>query len=607
MARTSATTTITRHGVHTHYLTPATIIATSIAVCVGQIGLAIPAVLNGLFQQDLGTTSSQLTWISDAFLVPVSLLELTWGVVGDMFGRKRLLIGGSALMAVGEFATILTPGAGSSTDSRVAVLWIGQILSGIGAAVLFPTTLAMVAAGTHTVQNRARGIALWAGALSFGAVVSTVMGGLVTKIGWGSDPYATWRWAFVAVGILAVISTAVAFTAQNSSAPEGRSLDWPGQITIGISVFALLYAVIEAATVGWSAPVVIAGFIIAAVFLGLFIAAENRSPAPLLRLDIFRNRAFSVNSVITVVGMFAFLGTGYTASIRLAAIQGFSPLKSSIGFVLLQGFALALMPVTARVIRLYNPRWALGGGFLLIGGGDLWLATQSASNFSLAPIIIPLALVGIGFAFALSSVTAVAVDTVPNHLAGMASGTTSQLRDFGFTLGPAVIGAFALSLAASDIRTKIAASPALRSALAAFRQAPAHVPAAQHASVEAAVNAVSSGPLGANAVPATVPGPSGKPVPFNPLKDVAFHALDHAYSIGYVVCGVAAFVAALLALTVLHGRAHEPLVTEESLEDEPDSAEMSLPQPMSRLSAHWDGSPTRLTFCSKPAQPEGAA
>src|ERR1700729_1535755 len=147
-----------RLAVHTPSLTVATTVATALAACAGQVGLAIPAVLNGLFQQDLGTTSSQLTWISDAFLVPVSLLELTWGVVGDLFGRKRLLIGGSALMAVGEFASVLTPGAGTSTDTRVAVLWIGQILSGIGAAVLFPTTLAMVAAGTHTVQNRARGI-----------------------------------------------------------------------------------------------------------------------------------------------------------------------------------------------------------------------------------------------------------------------------------------------------------------------------------------------------------------------------------------------------------------------------------------------------------------
>ncbi|MBV9207221.1 MAG: MFS transporter, partial [Actinobacteria bacterium] len=432
------------------------------------------------------------------------------------------------------------------------------------------TTLAMVAAGTHTVQARARGIAIWAAALSSGGFISPVLGGLVTKISWGSDPYASWRWAFVSVGILALISTAVAFTAQNSSAPEGRSLDWPGQITIAIALFALLYAVISASTAGWTNGLVIACFFIAAIFLALFIFVEHRSPAPLLRLDLFRNRAFSVNSVITVVGMFAFLGTAYSTSIRLSAIQGFTPLKTSIAFVLLQGFALVLMPVTARAIRDFNPRWALGGGFLLIGAGDMWLASQSASSLSLAPSLAPLALVGIGFAFALSSVTAVAVDTVPNHFAGMASGTTSQLRDFGFTLGPAVIGAVALSMAAAEIQTKLAASPGLRGAVLKFDQAPAHVPPAQRPAVEGAVHAVHSGPLGANAVPAAVPGPKGTLVPFNPLKDVAFHALDHAYSVGYVICGVAALVAAALAAFVLHGGAHQRLVTEESLEEDPD-------------------------------------
>lgn len=569
MAEKTLGTTAVRHGVHTHYLTPATVIATCIAVCVGQIGLAIPAVLNGLFQQDLGTSSAQLTWISDAFLVPVSLLELTFGAMGDLFGRKRLLVGGSALMVVGELLSVLTPGASSSTGTRVAVLWVGQIVAGIGAAVLFPTTLAMVAAGTHTVQARARGIAIWAAALSSGGFISPVLGGLVTKISWGSDPYASWRWAFVAVGSLALISTAVAFTAQNSSAPEGRSLDWPGQITIGIAVFALLFAVIDASTAGWTSGLVISCFVIAVIFLAAFIAVERRTPAPLLRLDLFRNRAFSVNSVITVVGMFAFLGIAYSTSIRLSAIQGFTPLKTSIAFVLLQGFALVLMPVTARAIRDFNPRWALAGGFLLIGVGALWISSVSASNLSLAPIIAPLAIIGIGFAFALSSLTAVAVDTVPNHLAGMASGTTSQLRDFGFTLGPAVIGAIALSMAASDIRAKLISSPGLRGAIHVFDQAPAHVPPAQRASVEEAVHAVNSGPLGANGVPATVPGPNGKPVPFNPLKDVAFHALDHAYFVGYIICGVAALVAALLAAFVLHGGAHQRLVTEESLEEDP--------------------------------------
>ena len=556
-----------RIAVHTPSLTVATTVATALAACAGQVGLAIPAVLNGLFQQDLGTTASQLTWISDAFLVPVALLELTWGVLGDLFGRKRLLIGGSVLLAVGEFVSVLTPGAGTSTGARVGVLWTGQALAGIGAAVLFPTSLAMVAAGTHTVRSRARGIAIWAAALSAGGFISPVLGGLVTKIHWGGDPYAAWRWAFVAVGILALISAGVACAAQNSSAPEGRSLDWPGQITIAIALFALLFAVINAATSGWSDGLVISGFIVAAIFLLLFIAVERRSAAPLLRLDLFRSRPFAVNSAVTVLGMFAFLGTAYSTSIRLSAIQGFTPLKTAIAFVLLQGFALVLMPLTARAIRYYNPRWALGGGFLLIGAGDLWLSAVPVNGMSLAPVIAPLVLVGVGFAFALSGVTAVAVNTVPNHLAGMASGTTSQLRDFGFTLGPAVIGAVALSQAASQIQGKIAASPALQRALATFEHAPAHVPAGQRASVEAAVNAVKSGPLGANGVPATVPGPKGTPVPFNPLKDIAFHALGQAYSLGYLICGAAALAAALLAATALHGLAHRPLVTEESLAD----------------------------------------
>jgi MFS family permease len=534
-----------RTAVHTPSLTTGTRVATALAVCVGQVGLAIPAVLNGLFQADLHTTSSQLTWISDAFLVPVTLLELTFGVLGDLFGRKRLLIGGSLLMAIGEIISVLTPSAGASNHAAIAVLWTGQALTGIGAAVLFPTTLAMVAAGTHDVRSRARGIAIWAAALSSGGFISPLLGGLVTKIPWGSDPEATWRWAFVAVAILALVSTAVGFSAANSSAPEGRSLDWPGQITIAVSLFALLFAVIQGSTSGWSDPWIIGGFVVAVVFFVLFLAAERRSPAPLLRLDLFSSRAFSVVSIVTVVGMFAFLGTAYATSIRLAAIQEFTPLKTAIAFVLLQGFALVLMPVTAKVIHSYNPRWALGAGFLLIAVGDLWISTQSVAAMSLWPIIAPLVLIGVGFAFALSGVTAVAVNTVPGHLAGMASGTTSQLRDFGFTLGPAVIGSIALSHAAAEIQSKIASSGSLQSALSAFNaSAPPPV-----------VGAVNSGPLGANAIPG------------NPLKEVAFTALDHAYSIGYLVCAAAALVAAVLAAGALGGTAHRPLVTEESLHD----------------------------------------
>jgi MFS family permease len=540
--------------VGTRELTTGTLTAAAIAVCLAQVALAIPAVLNGLFQTDLGPTSSQLTWITDAFLVPVCLLELTFGVLGDLFGRKRLLVGGALVLAVGEAVAVLTPGAGTATGTRVLVLWAGQIIAGIGAAALFPTSLAMVAAGTHTAHHRARSIAIWAAALSVGGTVSSVLAGLVSKLHFGSDPNAGWRWAFIVVLILALISAVVSLLlARDSSAPAGRSLDIPGQVSIAVALFALLYGVIQGPTSGWGSGQVIAAFVVAACFVVMFIITERRSAAPLLRLDLFANRAFAVASIVTVLGMFAFLGAAYATSIRLAAIQGFSPLKASIAFVFLNGMALIQVTLTSRVLERYNPKWPLSIGCSLIAAGTFWLAAVPATDLSLAPVILPFILVGSGFALAVTSVTAVTVNTVPNHLEGMASGTTNMLRDFGFTLGPAVIGAVALSQAAASMARTVAGSASLRAAVTAFNAAPAHVPAAQRASVEAAVGAVNSGPLGANAVPASVNG-----APFNPLKDVAFHALSHSYSIGFLICGIAALVAAALTVAAVRGTVLNP-------------------------------------------------
>ncbi len=538
-------------------LTRGTLVAAALAVCVGQLALAIPAVLNGLFQQDLGTSASQLTWISDAFLVPVTLFELSFGVLGDLFGRKRLLIIGAGAICVGELVSVLTPGAGTSTGSRVLVLWIGQALSGVGAAALFPTTLAMIAAGTHTAHERGRAIAIWAAALSTGGFLSPLLGGLIVRLSWGSDPTANWRWAFILVLALSLASllTSLVF-AENSSAPEGRSLDWPGQITIAIALFGLLFAIIQASTAGWGSAEVIIGLVVAAVFLSLFIAAERRAAAPLLRLDLFTRRAFAVTALVTVSGMFAMLGTCYAVSVRLSAIQGFSPLKTSIAFLLLNGLTLLQVPLTMRILPRWNPRWMLVTGFGLMAAGDFWLSSAASGSISYGPIVPGLALVGFGFAFSVSSVTAVAVNSVEVRLAGMASGATSQLRDFGFTLGPALIGAIALSRAASTIHDRIAANPALAKAVAGFYGAAAHAPAAAKAKLLPAIAAVKSGPLGANAVPATAPGPGGKPIPLNPLHDVAFHALDHAYRLGFVVCGAAAALSFVLAGVALGGIRH---------------------------------------------------
>ncbi|HEU5027054.1 MAG TPA: MFS transporter [Spirillospora sp.] len=491
-----------------------TLIACCVAVCLAQIGIAIPATLNGLFQKDLHPVGSQLTWISDAFLLPVAVLELTFGVLGDLFGRKRLLIGGAALMAIGETV--------STTSSGVHQLWAGQALAGLGAAALFPTSLAMLAAGSSGTQ-RARVIALWAACLSTGGFLAPLLGGITAT-------YGSWRWSFIVVTAVAVISAAAStLLARDSRAPEGRSLDPAGQITIGLGLFALLFAIIQGPDDGWGSTPVVTGFVLAAAFLAAFVVAELRVRSPLLRLDLFANRAFAVASIVAVVGMFSFLGTAYSVSIRLGPAQDQPPMHTAMAFLLLNGLALVLLPVTERLLRRVAPGLLTGGGLILIAAGDFWTATLPIGDRAMTSLILPLGLVGIGFAVTVSSITATAVNTVPHHLEGMASATTNLLRDFGFTLGPAVIGAVALSRAASGFTDKLDASP---------------LPAGlKHAATEVLHE---GGPLGINGASAAAP-------PLKPVHSMALDAVGHGYSIGFVVCGAATLASALLTLLTLRG------------------------------------------------------
>ncbi|MGW3106632.1 MFS transporter [Streptomyces sp. NPDC001100] len=542
-----------------------TLAAVVLAVCLAQIALSVPSLINGLVQQDLAPSSAQLTWVTEAFMLPVAAMGLGFGVFGDLFGRKRLLVGGAALIAVGATLAILTPGAGSSPDTRVTLLILAQVLSGIGAAAIFPTSLAMVAAGTHTTAARARGVAVWATALSVGGFLGPLLAGIAAKIDLGWAGNANWRWAFVGVLVIAVTSVVLSLAlAQNSSAPEGRSIDWPGQITATLGLFALMYAVIQGSESGWGSPQIVVAFIVAAVLLVLFVLAESRAAEPLLLLSVFRNRVFAVNSVVTLIGMFAFLVIMYGTSIRLTIIQGFSPLQSSVAYLFFGGIGFVLLPLTSKLLERFNPRWVLCGALTLIGASGLWFAGISTSNRALSAIFGPLILAGVGSALAFASISAVAVNTLPNHLAGMASGVTSTFRDLGFALGPAIAGAIALSRAADEIARKLSGDPQLRNAYEAFQASAAHAPAAQRPQLEAAVHAVQSGPLGANSVPSSITTPDGHVVPFNPLKHVAFDALSSSYSLAYVLGGVAALVAAALTLVGARGGA-----VQAHLEDDP--------------------------------------
>ena len=509
------------------------------AVFVAQVANALPASLNGLLQQDLNTHGSQLTWITAAFMIAVVCFEFTFGVLGDLFGRRRLVVAGTALVAAGSAVAAVAP--------SVQVLWIGAALNGLGAGAMFPGSLTAISAVTRGMRERAHAVAVWSGFLSAGAAVSPLLGGMFAKVG-------SWRgsfWVLVGLALASMVLTLVLAT--ESKAPEGRRLDVPGQITFAIGLILVLYGAVEGPESGWTTLPVMLAFGVGACFLAAFVLVELGAESPIFDLRLFRNRAFTVSSVVAVIGMLAFLGACFATSMWLGPVQHQDPIRVAVPFLLLQGPAFLLIPVVSRLLHRVAATWLLTSGFVLMAIGCLLFAGMDVTDTGLGGFVAPSLLIGVGFALTVSSVTAVALNSVPRHLAGMASATTNMLRDLGFALGPVVVTAVTLSGAGSAFTAKLAGADLTAGQLAAAREI-----------------ASAGGPIAVNSLPPGAPGSAA--------HGVALEALGSGFGTAYLVCAVAAVVAAALTAFGMIGLGRSHAGDEES-GAAPSAADGRAPDP----------------------------
>lgn len=511
-----------------------TLAVASIAVMIAQIANALPGSLNGVFQQTFDTVGSQLTWITAAFMIPVVVFELTFGVLGDTFGHRKLVVGGSLLVLVGSAICAIAP--------QVEVMWLGSAINGLGAGAIFPASLALVAAVTHNPRDRARGIALWAGFLSAGAAISPLLGGVAAGLG-------SWRGAYWVVAALGVATLFLSlWLAVEYRSPQSRKLDPWGQVTFAAGLILVLFGLVQGPEEGWLSTNVVFASVAGILLLIAFVVIELRTESPLLELSLFRNRAFTVSSIVAVVGMFAFLGACFATSMWLGPVQHQNPVYLGLLFLLLQGPAFVLIPVISRLLAIVAARWLLTAGLVLMGSGALLASNLDVSNFSVVPFIAPTLLIGVGFALTLSPMTAIALNTVPRQLTGMASATTNLLRDLGFVLGPVLVGAIALSSAGNQL-----------------------VGALQTASLPADEKgaalgiALGGGPIALNSIPEGAPGAAA--------HDLALQALGSGFSLAFLVCALAAFAAALLTLFGLRGVRDDRGSTVAYADEDPEAAD----------------------------------
>ncbi|MCX4431713.1 MFS transporter [Streptomyces mirabilis] len=301
-------------------------------------------------------------------MLPTAILELNFGVVGDLFGRKRLLVLGGLVLALGELL--------NATSQNITMMWTGQALAGIGAAALFPSSLAVIAAATPDGKDRAKAVSAWALSISLASAVGPLSSGVLATV-------ADFRWAFVPPVVLGLaVAVACWKLVTDSKAPEGRALDWPGQITIAVGLTALLWGIIEGGDRGWGSAAIVGSLALAAVALVGFVAAETRAASPMFNLDLLRIPSFAAAAVVALAGMFGFIGTAYCVSIRLGAVMHLSALRASMPFVILQLIPLLLAPVLSRMLTRVDARWLLMGGLLPMAAGQFWIAALPITTTS---------------------------------------------------------------------------------------------------------------------------------------------------------------------------------------------------------------------------------
>lgn len=395
------------------------------------VNIALPSLAT-----ELGATTRQLQWIVDSYLLVFTGSLLAAGGLGDRFGRRRTLIIGLALFGV-------TSAFAGSVDSPGALIW-ARALMGIGAAAIFPATLAIITNVFTDSRERAKAIGIWSAVSGIGVAAGPIVGGwLLEHFWWGSIFFVN-----IPVAIVAIVAAVVVV-------PESKDQHTPRLDRVGLllsitSIGALVFTIIEAPEHGWLSAFTVVGFAGSLALLSAFVAWELRVEHPLLPVRIFENLRFSAASVSVTSAFFALFGFVFLITQYFQLIRGYTPLQAGLR-TLPVAFSIAIASVLSPVlVHRVGTKVVVAGGLASMAAGFLWVSTASAATPYLE-IVGQMILLGAG----LGATTAPATESIMGSLsldkAGVGSAVNDTTRELGGTLGVAVVGSIFTSIYVSEL------------------------------------------------------------------------------------------------------------------------------------------------------------
>ena len=396
-----------------------------LGAAVTSINISVTNVAAPSIARALDATSTEIGWIVDGYTVAFAALVLVGGAVGDRYGRSRAFVYGAVLMVPAAALAAWAASPGALISARVA--------SGLAGGLLFPATLSLITDAYPEPSARRRAIATWSGTVAATSASGPVVSGLlVTYFWWGS--------VFLVTVPLA-IATALLGRRMLPADPEPDShppVDWIGGLFAAVTVALTLFVVIESPVHGVTGSVAVAAQVAIASFVG-FIIWERRTRHPLIALEVFSNRRFSVASVCVSLAALVLLGTMYLVAQYVQNVLGYSPARAGFAALPLSAMMLAVSPASARLDERFGTRRVVTAGLLTVASGLALVLTWSVDS-PYALIALSLGVVGTGLGLAFTPATNAIMGSVPPDKAGVGSAMNDLTREVGGALGIAVFG-----------------------------------------------------------------------------------------------------------------------------------------------------------------------
>jgi EmrB/QacA subfamily drug resistance transporter len=420
-----------------------TLLAVCLAIFMLLLDITIVNVALPNIRRDLGSNFTDLQWVIDAYALGLAALLLPAGSLGDLLGRRKVFVGGIAVFVLASLLCGL-----SHTPT---MLNLARALQGVGGAMMFATSLALIA---QEFEPRERGTAfgLWGATTGFAVAIGPLIGGLLTEgIGW--------EWIFfvnVPIGIATAAMT-LARVPDSERDPSAR-IDFAGLVTFTGALFCLVLGLIRGNDEGWGSATIVGLFATSVVLLAAFTAIELRTRQPMLDLSLFRKPAFTGAQIVafslhaSMFSMFLYL------TLYLQNILGYSPLEAGLRFLPVSLLSFLVAPVAGKLAERLPLRGFLGAGLILVGCG-LLLMNGIQPDDDWTTLLPGFILAGIGIGCVNPPLATAAIGVVEPQRSGAASGINSTFRQVGTATGIAGLGALLHARVSDHLSAALAGAP----------------------------------------------------------------------------------------------------------------------------------------------------